>query len=78
MVEDRRAWCAAVHGVIKRQTQQQLNKNNTTYLFSFSFWLCWVFIAAQAFSSYREQRLPFLAVCRILIAVASLIVKHRY
>ena len=79
MVEDRRAWCAAVHGVTKRQTQQQLNNNNnTTCLFILSFWLRWAFIAAQAFSSCREQRLLFLAVCRTLIMMASLIAKHRY
>ena len=28
IVKDREAWCAAVHGVTKSQTRQQLNNNN--------------------------------------------------
>ena len=28
IVKDREAWCAAVHGVAKCQTQQQPNNNN--------------------------------------------------
>ena len=45
-------------------------------LFLFSFWLCWVFIAARAFSSCGEQGLLFVVVCGLLIAVASLVVEH--
>ena len=41
------------------------------------FWLCWVFIAVCGlFSSCGEQGLLFVVVCRLLIAVASL-VEHR-
>ena len=36
------------------------------------FWLCWVFVAAQACFSCSEQGLLFVAVYRLLIAVASL------
>ena len=31
----------------------------------------------QAFSSCRERRLVFVAVCRLLIAMASLVAEHR-
>ena len=42
------------------------------YLF-IQFWLCWVFIAAQAFLSCREQRgCSLVVVCGLLIAVVSL------
>ena len=40
------------------------------------FWLHWVFVAAQAFSSCDERGLLFIAVHRLLIAVASLAVEH--
>ena len=33
----------------------------------------WVFVAARAFSSFDEWGLPFFEVCRLLIAVASLV-----
>ena len=45
------------------------------YLFIY-FWLCWVFIAAQAFSSCGERVLLFVVVRGLLIAVASLVVEH--
>ena len=41
------------------------------------FWLLWVFLAARAFSSCSERGPPLAAVCRLLIAVASLVVEHR-
>ena len=41
------------------------------------FLLHWVFIAAWAFSSCGERGLLFIAVCRLLIAVASLVAEHR-
>ena len=41
------------------------------------FWLWWVFVAVQAFSSCREQVLFFIAVYGLLIVVAFLIVEHR-
>ena len=52
------------------------------YFFFFNkftyFWLRWVFVAAQrAFSSCGEQGLLFVAVCGLLIAVASLVEEHR-
>ena len=40
------------------------------------FWLSWVFVAMRAFSSCGEQRLLFIAVRGLLIAVASLVVEH--
>ena len=40
------------------------------------FWLCWVFIAGQAFSSCSEQGLLFVAIRGLLIA-ASLVMAHR-
>ena len=39
-------------------------------------WLCWVFAAAQAFSSCGEQGLFFVAVRGLLIVVASLVAEH--
>ena len=46
------------------------------YLFIY-FWLRWVFVAARGlFSSCREQGLLFVAVCRLLIVVASLAAEH--
>ena len=41
------------------------------------FWLCWVFVAAWAFSSCGERGLLFVAVHGLLNAVASLVVEHR-
>ena len=40
------------------------------------FWLHWILIAARAFSSCGEQGLLFAVVCRLLIAVASLVAEH--
>ena len=40
------------------------------------FWLCWVFLAARAFSSFGERGLLFVAVRGHLIAVASLVAEH--
>ena len=37
------------------------------------FWLLWVFIVAWVFSSCSEWGLLFFAVCRLLIAVASVL-----
>ena len=43
----------------------------------FIFWLHWVFIATRGlFSSCGQRGLLFIAVCRLLIAVASLVVEH--
>ena len=40
------------------------------------FWLHWVFVAAQAFSSCGERGLLFIAVRGLLIVVASLVAEH--
>ena len=42
----------------------------------FFFWLCWVFVAAQAFSGYSKQGPRSSRAARLLTAVASL-VEHR-
>ena len=48
------------------------------YLFIYLFWLLWVFVATCGlFSSCGKQGLLFVAVCRLLIAVASLVAEHR-
>ena len=46
------------------------------YLFTYLFWLCWVFVAARAFSSCSERGLLFVVVHGLLIAVASLVAEH--
>ena len=47
------------------------------YLFLFYFWLRWVFVpACRFFSSCGERGLLFIAVRRLLIAVASLVAEH--
>ena len=47
-------------------------------LFIYLFWLRWVFVAARGlFSSCGERGLLFVAVHGLLIAVASLVAKHR-
>ena len=46
------------------------------YLFIYLFWLCWVFVAARAFSSCSERGLLFVVVHGLLIAVASLVAEH--
>ena len=46
-------------------------------IYLFYFWLCWVFVAARGlFSGCSEWRLLFVAMRRLLIAVASLVVEH--
>ena len=42
----------------------------------FFFWLRWVFIAAHGPSSCGKQGILFIAVRRLLIAVASLVAEH--
>ena len=46
------------------------------YLFIYLFWLHWVFVSAQAFSSCSEWGLLFVAGHELLIAVASLVAEH--
>ena len=51
--------------------------NFILFLFIFYFWLLLgVRCCMRAFSGCDEQGLPFVAVCRLLIAVASLVVEH--
>ena len=40
-------------------------------------WLCWVFVAAQAFLSCGEWGLLSSCGVQLLIAVASLVVEHK-
>ena len=47
------------------------------FLFYLRFWLCRIFIAAQAFSTCGKQGLLFLVVHRLLCTVASLVAEHR-
>ena len=52
------------------------------YIFFFNlfiyFWLCWVFVAVHGISLVGGERgLLFIAVRRLLIAVASLVAEHR-
>ena len=45
----------------------------------FYFWLHWVFVAARGlFSGCGEQGLLFVAVHRLLVAVASLVAEHGF
>lgn len=47
------------------------------FFFKFS-WQCWVFIAAHRFSPVAvSEGYSLVAVCRLLIAVASLVAEHR-
>ena len=50
-------------------------KGTLFYLFIY-FWLCWVFVAAWAFSRCGERGLLFIVVRGLLIAVASLVAEH--
>ena len=45
-------------------------------LINICFWLCWVFVAARAFSC-SERGLLFAVVHGLLIALATLVVGHR-
>ena len=51
-------------------------KNKFIYFIYFYFWLCWVFLAARAFSSCGERGLLLVAARGFLIAVASLVAEH--
>ena len=47
------------------------------YIYNFIyFWLCWVFLFVQAVSSCREWGAALIVVLKLLIAVASLAVRH--
>ena len=52
-------------------------ENVSAFFFKFS-WLCWVFTAAHRFSLVSvSEGYSLVAVCRLLIAVASLVAEHR-
>ena len=54
--------------------------NRDIYVFVFYFiylWLCWVFVAVRAFLWLWEQDYSLVATHGLLIAGASLMVKHR-
>ena len=51
-------------------------EDNFFKIYFIYFWLHWVFVAARAFSSCSERGLLFVAVCRLLTAVASLAAEH--
>ena len=50
--------------------------NKFIYLFVLFLAVLGLHCCARAFSSCREQGLLFVAVCRVLIAVASLVAEH--
>ena len=63
--------------------EESLIFNKELFLFIFKiyvfiyFWLHWIFVAAHGlFSSCGERGLLFVAVCGLLIAVASLVAEH--
>ena len=46
------------------------------FLLIYLFWLCWIFLLCRFFSSYGERGPLFLALCRFLTVVASLVAEH--
>ena len=68
---------AQLEGTVQRTTLTSFFFYKFIYLIIiFYFWLHWVFVAAWAFSSCGERGLLFVAVRRLLIAVASLVAEH--
>ena len=54
-----------------------MNDKGICQIVSFTyFWLCWVFIAARAFSGCGQWELLFVVVCGLLNKVASLVSEH--
>ena len=48
------------------------------FIYLFIFWLCWVFVAVRGLSLVvASGGYSFIAVCGLLIAVASLVAEHR-
>ena len=66
--------CAAMHRCFSCETFQTENSPGVSRIY---LWLCWVFVAVQAFSSCGRRGLFFIAVCGLLIAVASLVADCR-
>ena len=76
MMMDREVWHAAVHGSQRVGHDWVTELNWLTLLYDFVlflifiyFWLCWIVTA--------ERGLSLVTVCRLLIAVALLVAKHR-
>ena len=56
---------------------KQTKKIIYLFIYLFIYWLCWVIDAARRLSNCGEQGLLLIAVCRLLVVVASLSVEHR-
>ena len=73
---DRGAWWATVHGVAGVGHNLATKEREREFLFVY-FWLHWVFMAACGLSLVVASRgYSLVAVCRLLIAVASLVAEH--
>ena len=60
---------------IIHRTLLKLSQSSLSFLNVF-FLLCWSFMAVQAFLQLWQARLLFLAVCGLLIVIASLVGEH--
>ena len=60
-----------------RPRKQPAGDNVLLFIYLFIFGYTGLHCCMQAFSSGREQGLLFVAVLRLLIAVASLVAEHR-
>ena len=66
-----------VSDLVKEKKELSERKSILTLgLFLFYFWLCWIFFAAWAFSSFGDQGLLFVALHGLLIVVVSLVAEH--
>ena len=72
-----------MRGAAKKKSEEAKNPDNSVasvffffLIYLFYFWLLGLHCCAWAFSSCRERGLLFVAVRRLLIAVASLVAEH--